>query len=174
MQLVQGLILFQGKTFPKLLVNVEHTVLESLLVTWANYSAKFHTMGERRPQWQEGPSCQMDEVRRKTQCWHGEKNKELLEILQRMQKTPQLFHYLVMIKDALNLLCLRKLGIETEWVSIFFMIHVFIIIFFYFTILYWFCHTSTLIHHGCIRVSHPESPSHLPPRTIQNEYLLTF
>ena len=46
------------------------------------------------------------------------KNKELLEILQRMQKTPQLFYYLVMIKDALNLLCLRKLDIETQWVSI--------------------------------------------------------
>ena len=42
------------------------------------------------------------------------KNKELLEILQRMQKTPQLFYYLVMIKDALNLLCLRKLDIETQ------------------------------------------------------------
>ena len=26
----------------------------------------------------------------------------------------------------------------------------------YFTILYWFCHTSTRIHHGCARVPHPE------------------
>ena len=33
--------------------------------------------------------------------------------------------------------------------------------FFYFTILYWFCHTSTCIHHGCTRVPHPEPP--LPP-----------
>ena len=31
---------------------------------------------------------------------------------------------------------------------------------------YWFCHTSTCIHHGCTRVPHPEPPSHLPPRTI--------
>ena len=38
--------------------------------------------------------------------------------------------------------------------------------FFYFTILYWFCHTSTCIHHRCTRVSHPETPSHLPPHTI--------
>ena len=38
--------------------------------------------------------------------------------------------------------------------------------FFYFTILYWFCHTSTCIHHGCTRVPHPEPPSHLPPHTI--------
>ena len=38
--------------------------------------------------------------------------------------------------------------------------------FFYFTILYWFCHTSTCIQHGCARVPHPEPPSHLPPHTI--------
>ena len=36
----------------------------------------------------------------------------------------------------------------------------------YFTILYWFCHTSTWIRHRCTRVPHPEPPSHLPPRTI--------
>ena len=36
----------------------------------------------------------------------------------------------------------------------------------YFTTLYWFCHTLTWIHHGCTRVPHPETPSHLPPRTI--------
>ena len=35
-----------------------------------------------------------------------------------------------------------------------------------FTILYWFCHTSTWIHHGYTHVPHPEPPSHLPPRTI--------
>ena len=38
--------------------------------------------------------------------------------------------------------------------------------FFYFTILYWFCHTSTCIHHGCTCVPHPEPPSHLSPHTI--------
>ena len=43
---------------------------------------------------------------------------------------------------------------------------IFILLFFYFTILYWFCHTSTCIHHGCTRVPHPESPSHIPPHTI--------
>ena len=36
----------------------------------------------------------------------------------------------------------------------------------YFTILYWFCHTSTCIRHGCTRVPHPEPPSCLPPHTI--------
>ena len=38
--------------------------------------------------------------------------------------------------------------------------------FFYFTILYWFCHISTCICHGCTHASHPEPPSHLPPHTI--------
>ena len=37
---------------------------------------------------------------------------------------------------------------------------------FYFTILYWFCHTSTWICHGCTWVPTPEPPSHLPPHTI--------
>ena len=36
----------------------------------------------------------------------------------------------------------------------------------YFTILYWFCHTSTWIHHGCTHVPISEVPSHLPPCTI--------
>ena len=36
----------------------------------------------------------------------------------------------------------------------------------YFTILYWFCHTLTWIHHRCTHVPHPESPSHLPSHPI--------
>ena len=35
----------------------------------------------------------------------------------------------------------------------------------YFTILYWFCHTSTCLCHRYTRVPHPKRPS-LPPRTI--------
>ena len=38
--------------------------------------------------------------------------------------------------------------------------------FFYFTILFWFCHTLTWVRHGCTRVPNPEPPSHLPPHTI--------
>jgi len=41
-----------------------------------------------------------------------------------------------------------------------------IIITFYFTILYWFCHTSACNCHGCTHVPHPEPPSRLPPHTI--------
>ena len=36
----------------------------------------------------------------------------------------------------------------------------------YFTILYWFCHTLTWIHHGCTCVPKQEPPSHLPPHNI--------
>ena len=34
--------------------------------------------------------------------------------------------------------------------------------FFYLTIFYWFCHTSTCICHGCTRVPNPEPPLHHP------------
>ena len=32
--------------------------------------------------------------------------------------------------------------------------------------MYWFCHTSTRIRHGCTHAPHPEPLSHLPPHTI--------
>ena len=32
--------------------------------------------------------------------------------------------------------------------------------------MYWFCHTSTCIHHEYTCVPHPEPPSHLPPHII--------
>ena len=41
-----------------------------------------------------------------------------------------------------------------------------LILFFNFTILYWFCHISKWIHHRYTCVSHPESSLHLPPHTI--------
>ena len=41
---------------------------------------------------------------------------------------------------------------------------------FYFTILYWFCHTLTWIHPGCIQAPNPESPSHLPPYIISLDH----
>ena len=39
-------------------------------------------------------------------------------------------------------------------------------ILFYFTILYWFCNTSTWILHRCTWVPNPEPPSHLSPHNI--------
>ena len=41
----------------------------------------------------------------------------------------------------------------------------------YFTILYWFCHTSTWIRHRCTHVPHPEPRSHLPPHLM---FILSF
>ena len=38
--------------------------------------------------------------------------------------------------------------------------------YFFLTLQYWFCHTSTCICHGCTRVPHPEPSSYLPPHTI--------
>ena len=55
------------------------------------------------------------------------------------------------------------------WMEIIFPLHFFpllFILFFNFTILYWFCHISTWIHHRYTRVPHPEPSSLLPPHTI--------
>ena len=41
---------------------------------------------------------------------------------------------------------------------------------FYFTILYWFCHTLTWIHHGCTCNPKHELPSHFPPRIISLDH----
>ena len=54
-------------------------------------------------------------------------------------------------------------GTSTIWS--FFLI-LFFIFKFYFTILYWFCHTLTWIHHGCTCVPNPERPSHRHPHII--------
>ena len=47
---------------------------------------------------------------------------------------------------------------------------IFIFTLFYFTVLYWFCHTLTWIHHRCIQAPNPESPSHLPPNIISLDH----
>ena len=47
---------------------------------------------------------------------------------------------------------------------IFFLIFIFTL--FYFTILYWFCHTLTWIHHGCTCDPKHEPPFHLPLHNI--------
>ena len=49
-------------------------------------------------------------------------------------------------------------------VSLFILIFIFTL--FYFTILYWFCHTLTWIHHGCTWDPKHEPPSYLPPHNI--------
>ena len=58
-----------------------------------------------------------------------------------------------------NSICLLRPFTQIEILRSFFF-------FFYFTILYWFCQTSTWILHGCTCVPHPALPSHLRPHTI--------
>ena len=55
-------------------------------------------------------------------------------------------------------------------VFFFFFFLIFIFTLFYFTILCWFCHTLTWIHHGCTCVSKHEPPSHLPPHIISLDH----
>ena len=47
-----------------------------------------------------------------------------------------------------------------------FFVLIFIFTLFYFSILYWFCHTLTWIHRGCTCVPKHEPPSHLPPNNV--------
>ena len=43
-------------------------------------------------------------------------------------------------------------------------------LFFYFTILYWFCHALTRIHHGCTWILNPEPPSRHPLHIISLDH----
>ena len=58
--------------------------------------------------------------------------------------------------DAFELWCWRR----------FFLFLILIFTLFFFTILYWFCHTLTWIHHGCTCVPKHEPSSYLPPHNI--------
>ena len=62
-----------------------------------------------------------------------------------------------------SILSLWNLTNEDIFIYIFFFN---LILFFNFTILYWFCHISTCTCHRYTRVPHPEPSSLLPPRTI--------
>ena len=65
--------------------------------------------------------------------------------------------------DSLLLCVLLK----RQDIFLFFFFHfIYLILFFNFTILYWFCHISKWIRHRYTCVSHPEPSSLLPPHTI--------
>ena len=53
-----------------------------------------------------------------------------------------------------NIRLLLEIFLFSWWISSFllFFLNLKKIFYFYFTILYWFCHTSTCIRHGCTRV----------------------
>ena len=59
---------------------------------------------------------------------------------------------------------------ERQRQFILFFVCVLFIYIFYFTILYWFCHTLTWIRHGCTWVPNPEPPSHHSPHIISLGY----
>ena len=67
------------------------------------------------------------------------------------------------LKDAYSL----EENLDQPWQHIIFFFNFTL---FYFTILYWFCHTSAWIRHRCTWVPNPEPPSHLPPHTISLGY----
>ena len=52
----------------------------------------------------------------------------------------------------------------------FFFFFILIFTLFYFTILYWLCHTLTWIHHGCTWIPKHELPSHLPSHIISLDH----
>ena len=60
--------------------------------------------------------------------------------------------------------CLHSFPVSGSFFFFFFFFN--FILFFNFTVLYWFCHISTWIHHRYTRVPHPEPSSLLPPHTI--------
>ena len=64
----------------------------------------------------------------------------------------------------------KLLIFQSFQIFFFLFLKIFIFTLFYFTILYWFCHTLTRIHHGCTWVPKHEPPSHLPPHIISLDH----
>ena len=76
----------------------------------------------------------------------------------------QFWNCFVFIRNIRHFLNLKLKIWEWKKNVSFFFSFLFIYLLFYFTILYWFCHTSTCICHGCTHVPHPEPP--LPPPSL--------
>ena len=67
----------------------------------------------------------------------------------------------------LSVICRKESSpISFPFLSFYYLSQLNFFFFFYFTVLYWFCYTSTWICHRPTRVPHPEPRSHLPPCTI--------
>ena len=80
------------------------------------------------------------------------------------------FHFLEVLKSVpISVLVIALLiSSLSSWFSIFQKNFIFTL--FYFTILYWFCHTLTWIRHGCTWIPNHEPPFHLPPYIISLDH----
>ena len=96
-----------------------------------------------------------------------EEFKPLYFLMKNIKKfSPKLLWKFFIIRRKLSLAQLQKLLIFYDWLSeycanyYYFLMYIYLFYLEanYFTILYWFCHTSTWIHHRCTRVPHPEPP----------------
>ena len=97
-------------------------------------------------------------------CSMSSSNCCFLTCIQISQEAGQVVWYSHLFQNFLQFIVIHTLWIALQNNTLFFNFLIIITIF-YFTILYWFCHTSTCICH-CTRVPHPEPPSHLPLHTI--------
>ena len=82
-----------------------------------------------------------------------------------LRKLLKLWNICMTLSNAMCYDCL-----QTLYILFFNFFLIFIFTLFYFTILYWFCHTLTWIHHGCTWVSKHEPPSHLPSHIISLDH----
>ena len=84
------------------------------------------------------------------------------------QPTVRLFPNYFLLRLAFNLKCslLETNRVLYQNIRAYLFILKNFILFFNFTLLYWFCHISKWIYHRYTRVPHPEPSSLLPPHTI--------
>ena len=77
-----------------------------------------------------------------------------------VEGAPQLCEIFLLELELVLTVTIRKI-FHCTFFFLFNFIYLFIclLLFLYFTILYWFCQTSTCIQHGCTCVPHPEPPS---------------
>ena len=95
----------------------------------------------------------------------------LKSLLHHSSKTSILWHSaFFMVQLSYPYMTTGKTIALTRWTFVGKVMSLLFIYLFYFTILYWFCHTLTWIRHGCTCVPHPEPPAHLINGSL---YLLT-
>ena len=75
-----------------------------------------------------------------------------------------LFHFVILWLILFSIMPSKTIrDVANDRISWFFNFYFYFILL---TILHWFCHTLTWIHHGCTCYPKHEPPSHLPPHNI--------